>query len=179
VPLLDASTTSAVAVVGVAVGGVGLLLAGAAQLRLTRLRHSYAALLGDAKQADLVSVVGQHVESVQGLDGQVRATQQEVAVLRRDLHAAIRHVAVVRYDAFGDMGGRLSFSAALLDDAGDGLILTSINGRTETRSYAKGVKNGASEHQLSPEEQQAVGYAVKAASRSTRMRSPAAAPAEQ
>jgi hypothetical protein len=57
------------------------------------------------------------------------------------------------------MGGRLSFSAALLDDAGDGLILTSINGRSETRTYAKGVKAGDSDHSLSPEEQQAIGYA--------------------
>ena len=65
--------------------------------------------------------------------------------MRVDLADALRHVAVVRYDAFGDMGGRMSFSAALLDDAGDGLVLTSINGRTETRTYAKGVKGGASE----------------------------------
>jgi hypothetical protein len=81
--------------------------------------------------------------------------------LRKDLASAIRHVVVVRYDAFGDMGGRLSFSAALLDDAGDGLVLTSIHGRTETRSYAKGVKGGTSEMMLSPEEEQAIGYAVR------------------
>ena len=57
------------------------------------------------------------------------------------------------------MGGRLSFSVALLDDAGDGLVLTSINGRTETRTYAKGVKGGTSEQSLSPEEEQAIGFA--------------------
>ena len=55
---------------------------------------------------------------------------------------ALRHVAVVRYDAFGDMGGRLSFSAALLDDQGDGLVLSSINGRSETRTYAKALVGG-------------------------------------
>ena len=63
--------------------------------------------------------------------------------MQADLADAIRHVAVVRYDAFGDMGGRLSFSVAMLDDSGDGLVLTSINGRTETRTYAKGVKAGS------------------------------------
>ena len=78
---------------------------------------------------------------------------------------ALRHVAVVRYDAFQDMGGRMSFSAALLDDAGDGLVLTSINGRSETRTYAKGVKAGASEHPLSPEEVQVVDHAMRAAAR--------------
>src|ERR687891_341684 len=74
--------------------------------------------------------------------------------------ATIRHVAVVRYDAFGDLGGRLSFSAALLDDAGDGLVVTSINGRTETRNYAKIVRNLKSPHNLSEEELEAIGQAA-------------------
>jgi len=69
---------------------------------------------------------------------------------------ALRHVAVVRYDAFGDMGGRLSFSAALYDDNGDGLVISSINGRSETRTYAKPLVGRRSEHTLSPEEQEAI-----------------------
>lgn len=73
--------------------------------------------------------------------------------------AALRHVAVVRYDAFGDIGGRLSFSAALLDDSGDGLVITSIHARDESRTYAKGVIGGRSEVTLTPEEQQAVAAA--------------------
>lgn len=73
--------------------------------------------------------------------------------------AALRHVAVVRYDAFGDSAGRLSFSAALLDDAGDGLVITSIHARDESRTYAKGVIGGRSDVTLTPEERQAVAAA--------------------
>jgi hypothetical protein len=69
---------------------------------------------------------------------------------------ALRHVAVVRYDAFGDMGGRLSFSAALYDDNGDGLVISSINGRSETRTYAKSLVGLKSDHTLSPEEADAI-----------------------
>jgi hypothetical protein len=69
---------------------------------------------------------------------------------------ALRHVAVVRYDAFGDMGGRLSFSAALYDDHGDGLVISSINGRSETRTYAKALVGRQSDHTLSPEEKEAI-----------------------
>jgi len=69
---------------------------------------------------------------------------------------AVRHVAVVRYDAFGDMGGRMSFSAAMYDDNGDGLVISAINGRSETRSYAKGLKAFRSDQQLSPEEEDAI-----------------------
>ncbi len=69
---------------------------------------------------------------------------------------AIRHVAIVRYDAFGDMGGRLSFSAALYDDNGDGLVISAINGRSETRSYAKALTSLRSDQRLSPEEEDAI-----------------------
>ena len=73
--------------------------------------------------------------------------------------SALRHVAVVRYDAFGDMGGRLSFSAAMYDDHGDGLVISSINGRSETRTYAKALVGLASDHTLSPEEKDAIAAA--------------------
>ena len=69
---------------------------------------------------------------------------------------ALRHVGVVRYDAFGDMGGRLSFSAALFDDEGNGLVISSINGRSETRTYAKPLVDLRSDHTLSPEEEDAI-----------------------
>ena len=73
--------------------------------------------------------------------------------------AALRHVAVVRYDAFGDMGGKLSFSAAMYDDNGDGIVISAINGRSETRSYAKALSAFTSDQRLSPEEQDAIARA--------------------
>ena len=144
--------------VALAGAGVALLLALLAHLRLARMKRAYAMLQGDGT-GDVVTAVNRHVAEVTGLREQVAGQQSALATARADLADAIRHVAVVRYDAFPDMGGRLSFSAALLDDAGDGLVLTSINGRSETRTYAKGVKAGKSEHTLSPEESQAIGFA--------------------
>jgi hypothetical protein len=73
---------------------------------------------------------------------------------------ALQNFHMVRYDAFDDMGGRLSFSAALLDDHGDGVVITSINGRTETRTYAKPVNRMTSDHNLSEEEREAIAGAV-------------------
>ena len=77
---------------------------------------------------------------------------------------ALRRVAVVRFDAFPDLGGRLSFSAAILDGAGTGVALTSIAGRTETRVYAKPVTGGDSAEQLTPEERQAIKAALRSPS---------------
>ena len=75
---------------------------------------------------------------------------------------SLRHLALVRYDAFGDMGGRLSWSLALADDRGDGVVLTSIAGRSDARSYAKSIAGWAVDQQLSPEEQEAVAEAKAA-----------------
>jgi hypothetical protein len=69
---------------------------------------------------------------------------------------ALRDLAIVRYDALREMTGQLSFSVALLNSAGDGVVLSSINGRSETRTYAKVVLGGAGTQPLSPEEEQAV-----------------------
>ena len=69
---------------------------------------------------------------------------------------ALRDLAVVRYDALSEMSGQFSFSVALLNALGDGVVLSSINGRTETRTYAKMVRSGRGIQPLSPEEDQAV-----------------------
>jgi hypothetical protein len=85
--------------------------------------------------------------------------RHEVAALRGEAAAALKHLAVVRYDAFGDVGGHLSWSLALLDDHGDGAVLTSIHGRNEARAYAKSINGWRCEQQLSPEEEEAVAQA--------------------
>jgi hypothetical protein len=94
-----------------------------------------------------------------GLPEDPRALRQEVAALRAENAQALRHVAVIRYDAFTDTGGQLSWSMALLDDSGSGVVLTSIQGRNDSRSYAKNVSGWTSETLLSPEEEDAISNA--------------------
>lgn len=158
---LAPSVTSVLAVCGAATGAVGLLLGVVAQVRIGRMRRAYSVLQGDDSNASFVEAAARTGRQVEALREQVTVVSTGLEDVRTDLADAIRHVAVVRYDAFGDMGGRLSFSAALLDDSGDGLVLSSINGRSETRTYAKGVKRGTSEAPLSPEEEQVVGWALR------------------
>jgi Protein of unknown function (DUF4446) len=101
-----------------------------------------------------------HGEQLKKLEQAVRALnatdkRQQVAI-----EGGIRRVALLRYDAFEDVGGRLSFSCALLDEFGSGVVLTSINGRQETRVYAKSVTDGQSNHNLSVEEEEAIRQAL-------------------
>lgn len=158
---LTPSATSIVAVSAAAVALVGLVLGIAAQIRLRRLRRAYTVLQGKDGEVSFVDAAARTSRQVEALRVEVDTVVAGLEDVRTDLADAIRHVAVVRYDAFGDMGGRLSFSVAMLDDSGDGLVFSSINGRSETRTYAKGVKHGSSEAKLSPEEEQVVNWALR------------------
>jgi len=140
-------TVLAVLVVLLLVVSVAALLVGLLALR--RTSHQ-ARRLARRNQQNLPT-------DVEGLRGEVRA-------LRVEATDALRHLAVVRYDAFGDMGGHLSWSMALLDDGGDGVVLTSIHGRSDSRTYAKNISSWSANQQLSPEEDEAIGFARAAES---------------
>jgi len=159
---IDPNTLDVLAIAGPAVGAAGLLAAAVVALRLRRLRRDFVVLESpDGGRDTVVAAVQRQVDEVGRLRRDVAGARTDLDAARAELTDAIRHVAVVRYDAFQDMGGRMSFSAALLDDAGDGLVLTAINGRTETRAYAKGIKAGRSEQSLSPEEEQVIAFAIR------------------
>ncbi|GCD90064.1 DUF4446 family protein [Nocardioides sp. LS1] len=102
---------------------------------------------------------GRRGSGADALPEDVHGLRQEVAALRAETRDALRHLAVVRYDAFGDMGGHLSWSVAILDDGGNGVVLTSIHGRSEARTYAKSIAGWTCEQQLSPEEDEAIDHA--------------------
>ena len=156
---LDPDVVALIAIGAGLVALIAVLLAIVLAVRLRRMRRQYLVLQEGADGESFIDAVARKTAAVDQLRTDVSALTVDVKNVRVDLADAIRHVAVVRYDAFNDMGGRMSFSAALLDDAGDGVVISSINGRTETRTYAKGVKAGVSEAELSPEEVQAIGFA--------------------
>jgi hypothetical protein len=114
--------------------------------------------LADDKQA--VVVLTRHDQELSRLKLAIRQLGEEHARTTDLLTGALQRVGLVRYDAFEDMGGHLSFSAAFLDADGNGLVITSINGRQDTRCYAKPVEGWSSRHNLSGEEEQAIQQAL-------------------
>jgi Protein of unknown function (DUF4446) len=146
--------------------GTSLVLALAVAVlaaRLRAVRRTYAALLagGDVGE-DLLAAVARQVEATERLRGKLNLVGRETAQLRQRVSSLVGTVGLTRYDAFPDAGGHLSYSAAFLDEAGDGVVLSAINGRSETRSYAKPVRGGRSEHNLSDEERAAISMALGA-----------------
>lgn len=144
-------------IIALLLGGIALLIALVVLVRFIGLRKKLSILQGAGDATDFISAVDRHVAQVRALRNEVEQVKNELEQVRHDLTDAIRHVSVVRYDAFQDLAGRMSFSAAMLDDSGDGLVISALNGRSETRAYAKGVKGGlAASGMLSPEEEEAI-----------------------
>lgn len=132
-----------------------------AALRAGR-RRARAGLPSSRKVALLLEEQARAIERLEGAARKLALGERHLGDLADE---SIRRVGLVRFDAFEDMGGRLSFSAALLDGHGDGVVITSINGRQDTRCYAKQVTGGSSAHNLSDEERQAIREALSAKER--------------
>ena len=139
-------------IIGVVALGLGIFIL----LRLSAMRRDYRLLQGRDGRESFLEAVARKTEEVEQLREQVALLREELTETRVELAQALRHVAVIRYDAFGDMGGRMSFTAALVDDHGDGILLTTIHARAESRTYIKSLRGGEADVLLSPEEEQAV-----------------------
>jgi hypothetical protein len=123
------------------------------------LAVAVVALLVSAVAVRRASVGRSSTRRRQAVPADLEQIRAEVEALRDDSVQSLRHMAVVRYDAFGDMGGHLSWSMALLDDEGNGVVLTAIHGRTDARTYAKNIAGWTCDQPLSPEETDAVATA--------------------
>ena len=153
----DAQT--GVIVVGI-IALVALSMSVLLALRTGRMKRQYRVLSAADGRASFIEVVARKTEEVQGLREDVARLTGVLQGTQAELQQAVRHIGVVRYDAFGDMGGRMSFSAAMIDDHGNGFVITTIHARSESRSYIKELRGGMAEVNLSPEETAAVGDAV-------------------
>jgi len=80
--------------------------------------------------------------------------------IEKKLSSVLQHVAMVRFNAFDNEGSGLSFALAVMDDNGDGFVITSLFGREQTRTYAKQIAAGKPSHPLSPEEEEAIRKAM-------------------
>ncbi|MDN5345077.1 MAG: hypothetical protein PWQ18_1191 [Clostridia bacterium] len=86
--------------------------------------------------------------------------QERVADLQVGFEKSLSRVGLIRFNAFPDTGSDLSFALALLNREGDGLILTSLYARDETRVFIKPVHAGRSRYRLSEEEEKALAVAL-------------------
>jgi len=148
-----------VAIVGVAVGAIGIGLAWWAWVKVKRVRDAQRSLLGTGRR-DLVDFA---VSLQARVDDLHRAVDEVAAVLARvdrRVDGTVTNTSIVRYDAYEDTGGHQSASVAMLDSARTGIVVTAIQGRDYARIYMKELERGRASVALSPEEQEAVDRAM-------------------
>ena len=128
--------------------------------RIARLDGRIATLTRGGDGTSLESTLQGHVDKVATLTRGVDELASRSAMLERVQRRAIQRVGLVRFNPFEDTGGNQSFALALLDQHGDGLVISSLHARTGTRVYGKAIAGGKSEAALSDEEAEALRVAL-------------------
>jgi hypothetical protein len=170
----DLTTTQGI--VALAAGGVALialLWAVVLAVKVRRLRLAQRTVLGDA-EADLVAHAAQIQEAFVQLRDWVEETaarlEDRMATAEDRIDGCVAYTSLVRYDAWGEMSGQQSSTMALLDSHRTGVVVSSILHRDQARVYVKQVREGESELELSPEEQEAIEAAMAGTARAPAQR---------
>ncbi len=112
--------------------------------------------------ADLESLVLLLQQKIKNLENESLHASGEIKNLQKTLGFAVQKIGLIRYNPFEErQGGNYSFSLALLDSHNNGIILTNMFGRQQSRVYTKKLSDGKSETQLTEEENQAIHLANK------------------
>ena len=143
---------------------IALIVSSVLALRVRRLRATQQVVLGASGREDLVDHAARLHEAFAQLNDRVEEVaerlESRMAAAEERLDGAIAYRALVRYDAYGELSGHQSTTIALLDADHNGVVLSSIAHRDTARLYCKQVHGGRGEHQLSPEEEEAVRLAL-------------------
>jgi len=153
--------------------GEALLILGVLLLALTlallvlwgrqrKLANAWRDLLDGVQGQNVERLLYDHLRERMQLHNEIERLEKRIVQLEEKVAGAKRHVGLVRYDAFEDVGGSQSFALAIYDDKGNGAVITSLVGRTDCRVYCKPLLNGRSERNLSQEEQRAIEAAASA-----------------
>lgn len=124
--------------------------------RMKKGNAKWKTLLDGVRGETLEKLLQDHLRERMALENQVEGTVGRVEELEKKMVRCKRHLGLVRYDAFEDVGGSQSFALSLYDDDGNGVVLSGLIGRTDCRVYCKPIRNGTSERHISQEEQEAI-----------------------
>lgn len=125
------------------------------------VRKQYQTLMRGAQNENMEELILKQTEIIHQALDQVNQLSMRTNKLETSIEACLQKTALVRFNAYDNMGSDLSFSLALLDQHDNGIVISSLYGREESRTYAKPVVGAASSYPLSDEEQEAISRAKK------------------
>lgn len=125
-------------------------------LRYQQLRRRFESSLSQVEDGNVPAMLTDYLNRVQQVTRQTGQTEDRVAKLYENFPFLVRHVGLVRFSPFHDTGGDQSFSMAILDGRGDGVVLSALHSRHESKLYAKPVSGRSSSYPLTEEEKRAI-----------------------
>ncbi len=144
-----------------AVLAVFLILTLVLLAKVVGLKKRYTAFMKGADGTSLESSVLSKYKELDKVKKETKLNAEKLDVTCETLINAFQKMGIVKYDAFAEMGGKLSYSLCMLDDKDNGFIITSIHSREGCNSYIKEIIRGKSYVIMSTEERQALEAAQK------------------
>ena len=128
---------------------------------MSKLKKSYKIFMKGKNAKNLEDTLIKRLNQVDDLINANSANEKNIKTLFQNMQRTYQKMGLVKYDAFKEMGGKLSFTLALLDENNNGFLMNSVHSSDGCYSYTKRVKNGDSEIALSNEEKVAIERAMK------------------
>ena len=129
-------------------------------VRLSRLTKKYQMFMRRRNGESMESVFSDKLKNIARIDNRGESNKDDIEVIKKHISSSLTHYGIVKYDAFNDVGGKMSFALAMIDDNNTGFILNTIHSRDNCFQYIKEIVNGESYILLSEEEMKALNIAV-------------------
>lgn len=129
--------------------------------RLKRYEKAHISIQTFMSGKELDQLLDENLKNVKELGNSLELQNGRLTKAEEKLRQSVDRAELIRFNAFENMGSDLSFALALLNQEGNGVVISSINSREESRVYAKPINKGQSSYHLSAEEIQALEKAQK------------------
>jgi hypothetical protein len=128
--------------------------------RLRKATKKYKVLVEGVKGENLEESILENSKKLQQVLFEMNIFRERLEVVEDVSKKCIQKVGLLRFDAFENTGGELSYALALLDKENNGVVVSSIFGRDDARTYCKYINKGKSKYPLSVEEEKAIRKAL-------------------
>ena len=125
-------------------------------IQMNNLKKNYKIFMTGKTAENLEEILTKRLEQVDDLRAANAEIEKSIEVLSKNMEFAYQKIGLIKYDAFNEMGGKLSFSLALLNENEDGIILNAVHSREGCYTYMKDIVAGNAVVNLSEEEKAAL-----------------------
>ena len=131
-----------------------------ANMKYNRLKSSYNSFMRGKDGKTLEDSIFERFEELDDLTDLTMKNRQAIRKINEEMMSNFQKVGIIMYDAFNEMGGKLSFAIALLDGNNSGYIINSMHSREGCYNYVKEIVKGESYIELSEEEAESLDRAI-------------------